>query len=87
VRRLYRTDLAAGRRVLDNLMRYLEVALPRMRQQHSTVGREIALAEAYLNVQGIRMGHRLAFEIEAPPALHSLELPPMMLLTRVERMP
>ena len=84
VRRLYQTDLPAGRTMLDNLMRYLEVALPRMREERSTVGRELTLIEAYLNVQGIRMGRRLAFEIDVPRALHELDLPPMMLLTLVE---
>jgi sensor histidine kinase YesM len=84
VRRLYQTDLAAGRGMLDNLMHYLEVALPRMRETRSSVGRELTLIEAYLNVQRIRMGRRLAFEIDVPPALHALALPPMMLLTLVE---
>jgi len=84
VRRLYQMDLTAGRSMLDNLMRYLEVALPRMREERSTVGRELTLVEAYLNVQGIRMGRRLAFEIDAPQGLHALDLPPMMLLTLVE---
>jgi hypothetical protein len=84
VRRLYQMDIAAGRTMLDNLMRYLEVALPRMRMDRSTVGRELTLVEAYLNVQGIRMGRRLAFEIDVPRALDSLDLPPMMLLTLVE---
>jgi hypothetical protein len=84
VRRLYQTDLAAGRSMLDNLMRYLEVALPRMREDRSTVGRELSLIEAYLNVQRIRMGRRLTFEIDVPQALYALALPPMMLLTLVE---
>ena len=85
VRRLYQTDLAAGRAMLDNLMRYLEVALPRMREDRSTVGRELTLIEAYLKVQGICMGRRLTFEIDVPKELHALDLPPMMLLTLVEK--
>jgi LytS/YehU family sensor histidine kinase len=84
VRRLYQTDLATGRQMLDNLMRYLEVALPRMRQPHSTVDREIGLVEAYLGVQAVRMGRRLAFAITVEPALRRMALPPMMLLTLVE---
>ena len=84
VRRLYQMDLVAGRAMLDNLMRYLEVALPRMRETRSTVGREITLIEAYLNVQAIRMGRRLVFEIDVPEELHALDVPPMMLLTLVE---
>lgn len=84
VRRLYQTDLATGRQMLDNLMRYLEVALPRMRQAHSTVDREIGLVEAYLGVQAVRMGRRLNFAIDVEAALRPLALPPMMLLTLVE---
>lgn len=48
VRRLYQTDRAAGREMLDTLMRVLDVALPHMREARSCVGRELALAEAYL---------------------------------------
>ncbi len=84
VRRLYQTDSATGRNMLENLMRYLEVALPHMRESRSTLARELALAEAYLNVQHIRMGRRLRFQIDVPQALREFELPPMMLLTLVE---
>ncbi len=84
VRRLYQIDVATGGTMLDNLMRYLEVALPRMRQAHSSVDREIDLVEAYLGVQAVRMGRRLSFELDIPPALRTLALPPMMLLTLVE---
>ena len=84
VRRLYQTDVATGSRMLDNLMHYLEVALPRMRQAQSSVDREIGLVEAYLGVQAVRMGWRLSFELDIPPALRRLSLPPMMLLTLVE---
>ena len=84
VRRLYQTDIATGTRMLGNLMRYLEVALPRMRQARSSVAREVGLVEAYLGVQAVRMGRRLSFELDIPPALRTLSLPPMMLLTLVE---
>ena len=84
VRRLYQTDLVLGPRMLDNLMHYLEVALPHMRDSRSTVARELDLVEAYLNVQRIRMGARLEFSIDVPEAQRSLDLPPMMLLTLVE---
>jgi hypothetical protein len=84
VRRLYQTDGPAGRRMLDNLMRYLEVALPRMRDKASTLGREAELIRAFLAVQQIRMGRRLAFAIEIVEPLRDIEVPPMMLLTLVE---
>lgn len=84
VRRLFHTDAGTGRQMLQDLMRYLEVALPRMREDSSTLGREATLIEAFLNVQKIRMGRRLDFEIDIPAALGSLTIPPMMLLTLVE---
>ena len=84
VRRLYQTDAARGRSMLDHLMRYLEVALPRMRDSRSTLAGEVTLIESYLEVQRIRMGRRLDFEIDVPVELRPLEVPPMMLLTLVE---
>ncbi len=84
VRRLYQTSPAVGREMMDNLMRYLEVALPRMRDKASTLDREAVLIEAFLSVQGIRMGDRLTYEIDIPAELRGLSAPPMMLLTLVE---
>jgi LytS/YehU family sensor histidine kinase len=39
---------------------------------------------AYLNVQKIRMGARLAVDVDVPRALHALPVPPMMLSTLAE---
>jgi sensor histidine kinase YesM len=84
VKRLYATDAPAAGRLLDNLMHYLSVALPRMRAAESTLGPEAALATAYLDIQSIRMGRRLASTISIPTSLHEARLPPFMLLTLIE---
>ena len=84
VRRLYQTDPPMGRAMLQHLSRYLSAALPQMRESQSTLGRELALTVAYLNVQKIRMGPRLSFDINVPEALQACPVPPMMLLTLVE---
>lgn len=84
VRRLYATDRAAGARMLRNLLRYLAVALPRMRNARSTLGRELALTTAYLQIQRVRMGRRLQVVVEVERALRSAVVPPMMLLTLAE---
>lgn len=84
VRRLYQKDRAAGGRMLGNLMRYLEVALPRMRDSDSTLGRDAELVEAFLRVHQIRMGQRLVFSIDIPRQLRAHAVPPMMLLTLTE---
>jgi sensor histidine kinase YesM len=84
VRRLYQTDPAEAATMLDNLMRYFEVALPQMRAVDTTLGREAELTESYLGIQKIRMGRRLAFDITIPAPLRDARLPPMMLLTLAE---
>ena len=84
VRRLHQVDPPVGRAMLQHLSRYLGAALPQMRESRSTLGRELALTIAYLNIQKIRMGPRLAFEVDVPDELHACAVPPMMLLTLAE---
>jgi signal transduction histidine kinase len=84
VRRLYQTDPAIGRAMLQHLSRYLSAALPGMREPVSTLDRELALTVAYLNVQQIRMEERLAFAVDVPDSLRMVAFPPMMLVTLVE---
>jgi len=84
VKRLYETDRGDGARMLDNLKAYLAVALPQMRAADSTLGRELDHARAYLQIQQIRMGHRLAFDIDIAEPLRAARLPPLMILTLVE---
>ena len=84
VRRLYETDREAGVHMLRNLRNYLSVALPGMRDGAATLGREIDHVAAYLDIQQIRMGCRLAYAIDVPDALRDARLPPLMVLTLVE---
>lgn len=84
VRRLFQTDPTAALGMLQHLSRYLSAMLPRMRSAESTLGHELALALAYLQVQQIRMGARLAIRTDVPEALEALPFPPMMLVTLVE---
>jgi signal transduction histidine kinase len=84
LRRLLRTDGEAGRAMLADLMRYLEGALPRMRDDSSTLARETELIRAFLAVHQVRMGTRLQVHIDVPDALSLRVVPPMMLLTLIE---
>lgn len=84
VRRLYRTRPEAGAKTITSLMRYLREALPKLRSQRAQLGDELELVRAYLDLFQVRMGERLRFSIEADTALHSLEFPPMLLVTLVE---
>ena len=84
LRRLMRIDDHAGQAMLADLLRYLEVALPRMRDDESTLGRDAELIRAFLAVHQVRMGERLQTEIDIPGDLAARKVPPMMLLTLVE---
>ncbi len=84
VRRLYRTRPEAGAEAVGSLMRYLRTALPQLRSRRASLGEEIALVRAYLNLFQLRMGAQLSFSIEVDAALHDAEFPPMLLVTLVE---
>jgi LytS/YehU family sensor histidine kinase len=84
VKRLYRTDPALARQMLDAFRAYLYSALPQMRETGATLGREIDLARAYLDVQQVRMGRRLKVSVEAPKSLRAHPFPSMMLISLVE---
>ncbi|NKI92779.1 histidine kinase [Rhizobacter sp. SG703] len=70
--------------VLKSLIAYLRAAVPSLAQGSSTLGHEIGLVRAYLDLMRMRMPDRLAFEVSMPPALAELPFPPMALLTLVE---
>ena len=81
---LTRSDPARADEMLGNLITYLRHSLPRTEDSPSTLGEELERARAYLEILKIRMGPRLALQIEVPDALKSIALPTMMLQTLVE---
>jgi len=81
---LIETDPARASRMQKNLIQYLRVALPQMREGSSTLGREILQCRSYLEILKVRMDERLHFSIDVPKGLLSAAFPPMMLLTLVE---
>ena len=70
--------------VLQHLITYLGSALPRMDEHAATLGNEVVLARAYLELMRLRMPDRLAFTIEVPEALAALRFPSLALMTLVE---
>lgn len=84
VRTLYETDAFAGGKMLDDLIAYFRAALPSLRDSSSTVGKEAALARAYLDIVRARLGDRLAFVAAVPAAHLAVRMPPMMLLPLID---
>ena len=81
---LTRSDPAKADQMIGNLIAYLRHSLPRADAGLSTVGEELESTRAYLEILRIRMGERLALQIQVPDALNAVPLPPMMLQTLAE---
>ncbi len=84
VRRLYRTDPDSGASAIASLMLYLKAAMPQLRRETATLGAELELVRAYLDLFRMRMGRRLTYSIDAVSEVLGAEFPPMLLLTLVE---
>jgi Histidine kinase/Histidine kinase-, DNA gyrase B-, and HSP90-like ATPase len=70
--------------VLRSLIAYLRAAVPRLHDPATTLGQELQLARAYLELMHMRMPDRLQFGLHADEAALALPCPPMTLLTLVE---
>ncbi len=84
LRFLVQTQSPLALSMLDHLIHYLRTALPEIRAESSTVGREIELARAYLEILRIRMGGALEISAEVPQDLAGHVFPPLVVLTLVE---
>jgi LytS/YehU family sensor histidine kinase len=70
--------------VLASIIAYLRAAVPRMHELATTLGQELDLVRAYLELMRMRMPDRLEFGLAVDPAATALQCPPMTLLTLVE---
>ena len=84
VQYLTETDPAQASRLLGHLIGYLRAALPQLRAASTTLGQEADLASAYLSILQMRIGPRLAFEVDVPPELRTHSFPPKLLISLVE---
>ena len=84
VQALTEVDPVQANKMTGHLIQYLRASLPKMRENISTVGQEIELVRAYLNILKMRMGSRLEFDISMPADLEALPFPPLMLPSLVE---
>ncbi|MDC8786070.1 sensor histidine kinase [Roseateles koreensis] len=84
VRALVETGSPQAGPVLRSLIAYLRAAMPRLQNEAASLGDELSLVQAYLELMHLRMPDRLSFHIEVPAELQRLRFPPMALLTLVE---
>ncbi len=81
---LIRNDADKAGEMTSDLIRYLRLALPRMKQVTARLADELDLVHAYLGVMQIRMGERLTFTIDEHGANSNRQIPTMVLITLVE---
>jgi signal transduction histidine kinase len=70
--------------VLGSLIAYLRAAVPRLHETATTLGQEVQLVQAYLELMHTRMPDRLQFALDVDEAARGLRCPPMTLLTLAE---
>jgi hypothetical protein len=77
-------DAAKALRMLESFTDYLRSSTIQLRGDDGTLGEELELVSAYLQLQQIRMDDRLHYVIEVDPELQSLPLPPLLVQPLVE---
>lgn len=81
---LIESDPSRARLMLESLTRYLRSSLSRSHEQDGSLKDELDLIENYLKIIQIRMGDRLAYEINIPESLLEQPFPIMLLQPLVE---
>jgi sensor histidine kinase YesM len=82
---LIQTDPPRASRMQQSLIRYLRSAMPQIRDgARPTLGQQVELSRAFLEIMAVRMEERLQAIINVPEGLKSAVFPSMMLQTLVE---
>jgi signal transduction histidine kinase len=78
------SDPARARHMLERLIDFLRASLSASRAEHATLGAEIDLARAYLDLLTVRMGARLRYRIDVDDACRAATIAPMLIQPLVE---
>jgi hypothetical protein len=82
--RRFETQPARASAMLDDLVDYLHAALPQLRESTSTLGKEAALAEAFVNIVYAREGDATVLSIRMERPTADATFPPMILLPLID---
>ena len=77
-------DPERAKRMLERFTDYLRASLFQLRGDTTTLAQEFAMLEAYLALMQLRMGERLRVDLQLPPELAPVELPPLLAQPLVE---
>ena len=78
------TDLQKAKNMHNNFKQYLKTTLNKTRSNITTIGQEVELIKAYLEIFKVRMGKRLSYSVEADNEIKDLPFPSMLIQPIVE---
>ena len=84
LRVLIALDPQRAQAMLDRLIGFLRATLTASRQDHHALAAEFRHTDDYLALMAVRMGPRLAVNLQLPDELAALPLPPLLLQPLVE---
>lgn len=84
LRALIGAEPARAQGMLDHLVAYLRATLDASRANTHSLQTEFDRLQDYLELMAVRMGPRLQFKLDLPPALAEQQIPPLLLQALVE---
>ena len=78
------TQPAKARQLLERFIEFLRASLAASRANSATIGAELDMSAAYLDVLAVRMGPRLRYGIEIADECRALAIAPMLLQPVIE---
>jgi sensor histidine kinase YesM len=78
------TQPAQAKRMLERFIDFLRASLDASRADAATLGAELDMAAAYLDVLAVRMGERLRYRFEVADGCRALRIAPMLLQPVIE---
>jgi hypothetical protein len=85
IERLYMTEIETADRIMDSLIQFLRLAIPKLREAWSTIGQEIDLVQAYVDVLRSLPGSSMALTADVTAATRKLTVPPGLIMSLVRR--
>jgi LytS/YehU family sensor histidine kinase len=76
-------DPGRAQHMLDQLILYLRATPSSSRAERASLSHEFSLMEAYLGLMPVRMGARLSYTLQLPPALHDVPNTPSGVIARL----
>lgn len=86
IERLYATEVETADRILDSLIRFLRLAIPRLRGSSSTVGQEMEVVQACLDVLDSQPDASVVMTSDVSAAVRAVNVPSGLIVSLVQKL-